>query len=168
MIETLEVLSPGSFGRLMGVPLQEEERIPIPRGGWNWRNVSVSSWKKLLPERARVYQRINPKAPPIQVLVLGDSYMSRLDKYIAEMFGSAIFLNLWDTARKAINRFPIDFIESRKPDLVIFQMVERRLRYQRDDPPGYYYYAENPPQVRRCVDTLNEPQAAVIKKVNEK
>ena len=152
MKDKLEVLSPGSFGQVMGVPLREEEATPVPRGGWNWKNFPGAKLKKLLPEHARVFQRINPGAPPTRVLVLGDSFMGRFDKYIAEMFGNSIFVNLWDTPLTADNRFPTGFIETIDPDIVILLFVERRLQYDHKIENVYYYNAENPAGVCKAIN----------------
>lgn len=149
--DTPEVLFPGNFGQVMGVPLREEEQVPVPLEGWSWKNVSASELKDMLPERAGVFQRVNPKAPPTRVLVLGDSFMSRFDKYISEMFGHSIFVNLWDTPLTAANRFPIDFIATLKPDIVIFLIAERRLQYSHYKNNGYFYSAENPGEVCKAV-----------------
>lgn len=152
MKEINRVLSPGNFGQVMGVPLREEEALPVPLDGWNWKNISAAKLKKMLPERTRVFQRVNPRAPQTRVLVLGDSFMGRFDYYIAEMFGHSIFVNLWDTQLTADNRFPTHFIENLKPDLVNLLFVERRLQYGPGTNNEYVYSAENPGEVCKAIN----------------
>ena len=146
MTKKTTLFSTGNFGLLMGVPLREQESIEIPVDGWAWEKRPFEDVKRRLPERARVSQMINPKAPPTRVLVLGDSYMARFDKYLAEAFGHTIFINLWFTDDEPENRFPHEIISSVNPDLVIFLVAERRLGSNRHD--GFFLKGENPKQVR--------------------
>ena len=142
MTEKLIFFSPGNFGRLMGVPLKEPESVSIPAKGWAWERRPFEDLKKRLPDRARVSQIINPKSPPTRVLVLGDSYMARFDKYLAEAFGHTIFINLWFTDADPENRFPSEIIYYIRPDLVIFLVAERRLGNNRNN--RYFLTGENP------------------------
>jgi len=139
------IFSPGNFGRVMGVPLQEEEVIPLPRTGWGWHVAPADHIKAFLPPRARVLKRVNPNAFPATVLVLGDSYMARFGDYLSEAFRDTILVNLWDTPLAAASRFPISLIEHVQPDLVIQMFAERRIGFHGQRNQGYYYCVENPP-----------------------
>lgn len=140
-----QVLSPGNFGRVMGVPLREKELVPIPPDGWSWKSATVDDLKSLLPQRAKVLMRINPRAPKTRVLILGDSYMGRFNNYMSEAFGETIFVNLWHTKPDSANRFPIQFIKHIQPDLVILMFAERRVDFDRQKQQEYFYNIDNPP-----------------------
>ena len=147
MSDTTSIFTPGNFGRVMGVALQEKEVIPTPQNGWSWHAAPAEDLKSILPQRARVLKRLNPHAPKAKVLVLGDSYMARFGNYLSEAFGETVLVNLWDTPLDAVNRFPVPLIERLQPDLVILIFGERRIGIDYKKNKGYYYFIENPPSI---------------------
>ena len=96
MRDVSKTISPGNFGRLMGIPLKETEAIPTPFTGWGWKRKSSAQLKKQLPINGTVRKYSNASAPPFKVLILGDSFITRINKYLAGMFSHSIFLSLFN------------------------------------------------------------------------
>jgi len=122
--------SPGNFGQLMGLSLEETEEKPVPVGGWAIKRASLTkAEKKLLPDPTRaisVFKQPSVKGPTL--LVLGDSFMEGMQQPLASRFKRTVFMNLWSTENIPPNRFPLKLIKKIDPDVVIIEIVERRLR----------------------------------------
>ncbi|MEO1642718.1 MAG: hypothetical protein AAFR74_05230 [Pseudomonadota bacterium] len=123
--------SPGNFGQLMGLPFEEEGQKPVPVGGWTIDRVRLSEVEEtLLPNPTRalnVYENTAAPDGPV-ALMLGDSFMEGMLEPLAARFGKMYSMNLWSTRNTPTNRFPIRLIREIDPDVLIIEIVERRLR----------------------------------------
>ncbi|MCA9376440.1 hypothetical protein KC685_00790 [Candidatus Dojkabacteria bacterium] len=64
---------------------------------------------------------VNPNGEPLKILMLGDSFMNALKPYFAQSFSEATFCSSSST------NFPVQYIEEYEPDIVIQEIVERRI-----------------------------------------
>lgn len=118
--------------RMMGVPGNEGSDYIVPKGGWSFKQEKPHSNElKRIAERGSVsvtkaYAE-NGQRP--RAVVIGDSYLGWLRRFLAQHFSRAVFVNLWGTQWDHDETFPIALFHSENPDLVIMQFKESRLDF---------------------------------------
>jgi hypothetical protein len=147
-IEKTETMSAGNFADLLSLPIAETVPRPEPEGGFKAVD-DVSAREKLaslLPGRTRLFEvKHNAAAASApKLLMLGDSFMTALVPYLAEQFSSSVFYNPFGGPNTPDERFPQQLIEAVNPDVVLVQLVERRIRP----------CAAKKKRARKCADML--------------
>jgi hypothetical protein len=127
-----EIMDTGNFADLLSLPIEETVTRPEPAGGFKAAD-DVSMREKLaelLPGRTRLFEvKHNPSAPGApKLLMLGDSFMTALVPYLAEQFSASVFYNPFGGPNTPDERFPQNLIEVVDPDVVLVELVERRVR----------------------------------------
>ncbi len=128
--KSYESKAPMNSGVLLGVPFTGKNWELEPINGWT----SKKEIRPLLKGEMKVYTRDDPKAPSL--VMYGDSFTSYMERFLAEHFRRAVFCNIWEFFPTANEQFPLEIIDREKPDIVIYQRVERALGEKTGNPDG--------------------------------
>lgn len=119
---------PSDYSRLIGVPREEFSLVPLPQpSGFTFHEVKpVPATARLLPSTARPRFMAN-SAGRGHVVLLGDSFTTRMAAYFGETFAQATAINMNRVASNEEQAFPAAYLDAVRPDLVVMSYVEMRL-----------------------------------------
>lgn len=119
---------PSDYSRLIGVPREEFSLVPLPKpAGFTFHEVKPTpAAAALLPKTARPRFMANA-AGRGKVVVLGDSFTTRLAAYFGDNFAESVVVNMNRVATNEDQAFPAKFIDAVRPDVVVLSYVEMRL-----------------------------------------
>lgn len=131
-------ISPGNFGQLIGLKLEETHTQFMPSSGWSGVNFSeLADMIKTLFKGQRIDRLSVSKAMEASsfetvrkpnILLIGDSFSDAMAPYIKEISNIGVTIRVWGMENSPDIRFNKDLIELVAPDLIIIQIVERRLQ----------------------------------------
>ncbi len=138
---------------------------------------SPSQFKKFpsilkLAEKAGYELISNNSGSKKTMFFIADSFATWNKEYLASSYKNTFIVNTWSQSWSRMEQFPIDAINTIKPDLVLMQFSESRLGVKRISPfivPPYG--GANPPQVRqarlrRLYKSTRDTASATVKKVS--
>lgn len=131
-------ISPGNFGQLMGLKLKEDYNQLIPSSGWSANNFTELSDSienlfkgqridRLTASKGIISSSFNPVSRP-NILLIGDSFSDAMTPYISEISDVGVTIRPWSMENAPDTRFNKNLVELVSPDLIVIQIVERRLR----------------------------------------
>jgi len=147
----LDLLSPTAFGRTMGVPFKELSKVRVPLGGFNTGLAEIPpDIAPLVADQPRSLHFVNPKLSGSRLVLIGDSFINRMNYFMGESFAEVIAINLNDSPPTPEGKFPIEVIRTFKPDVVVVAYVESRLVESAEEIARDVVPLLNPPEVRQA------------------
>lgn len=119
--------SPGSFGKLMGIPFDVYGVDTVKADGATPSRVDADEICNLLNEgKVRTCWRVQSAGRPYKAMLIGDSFGDFYRRSLFLAFGDVLVINAWNIGSEPQAHFPTDIIEAYQPDIVINVMAEYR------------------------------------------